>query len=349
MALLTGSLPAAERRQTLSQIAGGEVDLIVGTHALLQEQVRFSKLGLVVIDEQHKFGVAQRAALRRSGADPHYLVMTATPIPRTISMTLFGDLDVSILREPPPNRAPVHTYPGDQTRRAAWWKFYRRKLREGHQGYVISPLIDGDEGSSVQGVEDLRQELAGGELAGEKLGLLHGRMSAREKEQAMLDFEHGKTRVLVATSVIEVGVDVPNATLMAITGGERFGLAQLHQLRGRVSRGRHPGFVCVFSNSPSETSQQRLDAFCNTNDGFDLAELDFRQRGPGTLFSQHQHGLPPFRIADLVRDAECVAEARSDAQSLVESSEFLSRDDFAGLRGMVDRRYGRVMELVDVG
>ncbi len=347
--LLTGSLSAAQRRQTLAQIAAGEADLIVGTHALLQESIDLAKLALVVIDEQHKFGVNQRAALRRVGADPHYLVMTATPIPRTISMTLFGDLDVSLLREGPPGRAVVHTYLGTESQRGRWWDFFRKKLREGRQGYVIAPHVEASEDESVASVRQTFATLTSGELADFRLALMHGRLSADEKESVMGDFHGGQTQVLVATSVVEVGIDVPNATLMTIEDGERFGLAQLHQMRGRVSRGVHPGFVCVFAELKTEQARQRLEAFSRSNDGFELAETDFRLRGPGSLFSFQQHGLAPFRIADLVRDADVLSEARRDAQALVFDGAQLAQPEFARLRQMVNRRYGQALELADAG
>jgi ATP-dependent DNA helicase RecG len=348
--LLTGSLTAAQRRETLAQIAAGELDLIVGTHALLQEQIEFAKLGLVVIDEQHKFGVQQRAALRRSGLDPHYLVMTATPIPRTVSMTWYGDLDVSALRECPPGRSLVHTYLGSAEQRAAWWDFFRKKLREGRQGYVIAPQIEADDSATaVATVQQSFEALANGELEEFRLALIHGQLGAAEKDLVMQAFQRGEIQVLVATSVVEVGVDVPNATLMTIEGGERFGLAQLHQLRGRISRGAIPGYLCVFAEPKTDDAQQRLQAFSQTTDGFQLAELDFQLRGPGDLFSARQHGLPPFRVADLTRDATVLEEARRDAQALVADRPALQAPDFARLRSLVTRRYGQVLELGDVG
>lgn len=347
--LLTGSLGTAERRETLGRIASGDVDLIIGTHALLHEDIAPARLGLVVIDEQHKFGVRQRAALRSSGLDPHYLVMTATPIPRTVSMTLFGDLDVSTLRESPPGRAVVHTYLGDDARRAEWWEFFGKKLREGRQGYVIAPLVESGHDDGTASVQQLFETLANGKLEAFRLDLIHGRMSSVEKEAAMGAFGRAETQVLVATSVVEVGIDVPNATVMTIEGAERFGLAQLHQLRGRISRGTYPGYLCVFAEAKTDESRGRLDAFCNTNDGFELAEIDFQLRGPGDLFGSQQHGLPAFRIADLVRDKDVLAEARNDARVLVAGNPGLSDPSFARLRHMAIRRYGRTLDLVDVG
>ncbi len=349
IALLTGSMGTADRRDTLERIASGDVDVVIGTHALLHDDIAPPKLGLVVIDEQHKFGVRQRAALRGSGLDPHYLVMTATPIPRTISMTLFGDLDVSTLRESPPGRAVVHTYLGDDDRREKWWDFFRKKLREGRQGYVIAPLVESSHDDGTASVQQSFEALANGELEAFRLDLIHGRMNSADKEVAMGAFGRAEIQVLVATSVVEVGIDVPNATVMTIEGGERFGLAQLHQLRGRISRGTHPGYLCVFAEAKTDESRGRLEAFCNTNDGFELAEIDFQLRGPGDLFGAQQHGLPAFRIADLVRDKDVLAEARNDARALVAENPGLSAPEFARLRDMVIRRYGRALDLSDVG
>jgi ATP-dependent DNA helicase RecG len=349
IALLTGSLKAAERQTTLAAIAQGDVDLIVGTHAVLQESVQFKDLGLVVIDEQHKFGVKQRLSLRDAGWQPHYLVMTATPIPRTVTMALYGDLDVSTLDETPPGRQNVHTYLSDNDDREKWWLFFRKKLLEGRQGYVITPLVDESSTHELASVEAAYEQLANGHLEAFRLDLVHGRQSAEEKEAAMQAFRSGETQVLVATSVVEVGVDVSNATLMTIENGERFGLAQLHQLRGRISRGVHPGFLCVFATPANDDSRQRLDAFCRTSDGFELAELDFQMRGPGDLFGAQQHGLPPLRIADLNRDAKVLELARHDATILIEQDAELAAPEFVRLQRMVRVRYGEALDLGDVG
>ena len=350
-ASLTGGMPAKARTELLIQIAAGELDLLVGTQAVIQDDVQFRKLGLVVIDEQHKFGVRQRATLKQGGQamDPHYLVMTATPIPRSVTMTLFGDLELSVLRESPPGRQPVRTYLATESQRVRWWEFFCRHLREGRQGYVVVPLVDESEQFEAASLAETYEALANGPLEAFRLGLIHGRMTSVEKDAVMEDFRSGKIQVLVCTSVVEVGVDVPNATLMAIEAAERFGLAQLHQLRGRISRGSQPGFCCVFSNAQTEESQARLKAFASTTDGFRLAEIDFELRGPGEILGTRQHGLPPFRIANLIRDAAVLDEARRDSQALVETDPGLAQPEHERLRRMVVVRYGQALDLGHVG
>ncbi|MGD0652785.1 MAG: ATP-dependent DNA helicase RecG [Thermoguttaceae bacterium] len=348
-AQLTGGLSSAQRGTLLRQIAAGEVDMVVGTQAVIQEDVSFAKLGLVVIDEQHKFGVRQRALLKYAGPDPHYLVMTATPIPRTIALTLFGDLDVSTLHDCPSGRQKVHTYLADEEKRDKWWEFFKKKLREGRQGYVITPLVEESDQTAAASLDAAFEGLTNGPLADFRLGLIHGRMTPAEKDAVMDDFRRGEIQVLVSTSVVEVGVDVPNATLMTVESGERFGLAQLHQLRGRISRGKFGGFCCVFGNPQTPESIERLKAFVSSTDGFELAETDFRLRGPGELIGTRQHGLPPLLIADLLRDTDLLTEARRDAQTLVSADPGLSQEPHAKLRTMMLRRYGKALELGDVG
>lgn len=346
---LSGTLAAAERRAALRDVESGEANLIIGTQAVVQSKVRFDKLGLAVVDEGHRFGVKQRARLRQGRGEPHYLVMTATPIPRSVAMTMFGDLDVSLLEEKPGGRQPVHTYVGVEHKRPQWWEFNRKKLREGQQAYVISPVVDEQDGELIVSVEQLFEQLCSEELDAFRVGLIHGRMTGEEKEDAMQRFRSGDTQVLVATSLVEVGVDVPNANLMTIENAERFGLAQLHQLRGRVGRGTHPGFVCAFSPSDTTDARQRLEAFAATSDGFELAEVDFKLRGPGDLFGTKQHGLPRLRVADLQSDFEILQAARSHARELLNSDADLQGDDLVALRDRVMRRYGPTLQLGDVG
>ena len=348
--LLVGGMTAKEREAALADIAAGQIDLVIGTHAVVQEDVRFAKLGLVVIDEQHKFGVRQRAALRQGQTSPHYLVMTATPIPRTVTMTLFGDLDVTSLRDMPPGRQEVRTYVVQPNEQERWWNFVREKLRAGRQAYVVAPLVDESENIAAASVSEAFERLTNGELAAFRVGIIHGRMSAAEKEQAMAEFRAGTTHVLISTSVIEVGVDVSNACIMVIDSPERFGLAQLHQLRGRVGRGKLAGFCGVLlRDEMTDQATERLSAFAATTDGFALAEMDFELRGPGDLFGTQQHGLPPLRIADLRRDKAILEEARAAAKSLFAADPGLSHADHARLRRQMLVRYGNALELSDVG
>jgi len=348
--VLTGSLTEKQREQLQRDVEAGEVDLLIGTQAIISTEINFAKLGLVVIDEQHKFGVRQRAALRDAGNDPHYLVMTATPIPRTVALGMFGDLDLSTIRQAPPGRQPVKTYIGTDEEREKWWTFFRKKLCEGRQGYVIAPLVDdADSDDLMRGVEQLFENLANGELESFRLAVLHGRMAPAEKDEVMQQFASHQIDVLIATTVVEVGVDVPNATLMTIEGGERFGLAQLHQLRGRIGRGKHPGYACVFAEPSTDVSRERLQAFSKTTDGFELAETDFKLRGPGDLFGWKQHGMPPLRIADLQRDGDLLEKARADVQSITQEDPAIAGPKWQRLRRMVLIRYGKSLEIADLG
>ena len=346
---LTGRLKQRERTDLLEQLESGDIDILVGTQAILQPGVRFRALAIVVIDEQHKFGVKQRAVLREAGEDPHYLVMTATPIPRTMTMTAFGDLDVSTLEGRPPNRQTIHSYLGEEDSRDSWWDFFRKKLDEGRQGYVVTPLVEETDDSQEASVKSVFENLCNDALSGYRVGLLHGRQTPEEKADAMFQFSTGELHVLVATSVLEVGIDVPNATLMTIESGERFGLSQLHQLRGRISRGTHPGFVCVFADPKGDQGRERLEAFVKSNDGFELAEIDFSFRGPGNMLGTRQHGMPSLRVADLLRDRDIVLEARQAAQSLIGQGAQWLDPQFEPLRKQVLRRYESVLDLGDVG
>ena len=345
--LFTGAMGKSQRELVAAEIAQGAIDVVIGTHALVQPDVQFEKLGLVIIDEQHKFGVRQRAELKDSG--PHYLVMTATPIPRTLTMTLFGDLDVTTLTDNPPGRQPIHTYLPSKDERTRWWEFFNSQISEGRQGYVVAPLIEESELWDVTSLNQVYEELSSGVLRDRRIAMLHGKMSAREKDNIMDEFYSGRTEVLISTTVIEVGVDVANASLMTIEGAERFGLAQLHQLRGRVGRGKYPGYCALFGDLTQDATKERLEAFSETTNGFDLAELDFATRGPGDLFGTRQHGMPPLRIADLIRDASTVERARADAGRLLQSDPGLSKDSHQMIRERVLLRYGRVLDLGDVG
>jgi len=318
VALLTSRTTAGERRRIVDGLAEGTVDVLIGTHALIQEGVEFASLGAVVIDEQHRFGVEQRAALReknRDGTVPDLLVMTATPIPRTAAMTVYGDLDVSVLDELPPGRIPVaSSWESDES---PVWEAVREEVQAGRQAYVVCPLIEESEALEVRSAEDVFADLAGGELAGLRLGLLHGRVGRAEKEETMRLFRSGAIDVLVATTVIEVGVDVANATVMVVLDAARFGIAQLHQLRGRVGRSDYPGRCFLVGGAPTAEAEERLRAIVRTTDGFELAEVDLDLRGEGTVMGERQKGRNDLRLASLRRDREWVEAAREVALVLV--------------------------------
>jgi ATP-dependent DNA helicase RecG len=320
--LLTNRTTASERRRLAAGLEGGEIDLLIGTHALIQEGVAFRSLGVVVIDEQHRFGVEQRAALRGKGDDPDVLVMTATPIPRTAAMTVYGDLDVSILDELPPGRTPVTTvWARTEADEAAVWERVRAEVADGRQAYVVCPLIEESEKLEVASAEETYERLREGELAGLSLGLLHGRVPARDKEMTMELFRSGKLQVLVSTTVIEVGVDVPNATVMVVLDAGRFGIAQLHQLRGRVGRGSAQSWCFLVADAEES---ERLAAMVRTTDGFELAEVDLEIRGEGTIMGERQKGRSDLRLASLRRDREWVERAREVAFEIVDRDTHLA-------------------------
>ncbi len=316
--LLTGSMPAAARRDILGRLADGSLRLVVGTHALVEDPVAFAALGLVVIDEQHRFGVLQRATLRQKGWCPDVLVMTATPIPRTLALTAYGDLDVSVIRERPPGRVAIKTTVRPDERRDAVYAFVREQVGAGRQAYVVYPLVDESEKVDVRSATAMATELAGESLSGLRLGLVHGRMRADEKDDVMRAFAAGDLDVLVSTTVIEVGVDVPNATVMVVEHAERFGLAQLHQLRGRVGRGTHESFCVLLYQSPlTDEARARLKVISETDDGFVIAERDLELRGPGDVFGTRQSGMPKLRIGDVTRDRAVMEAARTLADEYV--------------------------------
>ncbi|MCD6288946.1 MAG: ATP-dependent DNA helicase RecG [Anaerolineae bacterium] len=336
VALLTGSLPAGEKRAIHEAIASGEVDIVVGTHALIQEGVSFANLGLAVIDEQHRFGVAQRASLRLKGYNPHVLVMSATPIPRTLALTLYGDLDISVLDELPPGRQKIRTRWLRPSERERAYAFIRHQVEEGRQAFIICPLIEESEASDAKAAVEEHRRLQEEIFPDLRLGLLHGRMKGEEKEAVMQAFSRGELDILVATSVVEVGIDVPNATVILIEGAERFGLAQLHQFRGRVGRGEHPSYCILLSDVDSGDSVERLKAMEETQDGFVLAQKDLELRGPGDFFGTRQSGLPPLRLAQL-GDVRTLEAARSEAQKVFEVDPTLSRPEHRRLREQVAR------------
>lgn len=349
--MLTGQLTSAQRREALARIRAGDVQLIVGTQALIQHDVEFAKLGLVVIDEQHKFGVMQRAGF--AGASrPHTLVMTATPIPRSLCLTQFGDLDLSVMTDLPPGRQRVVTsrVAAGPVRDKAW-SFIREKLHSGRQAYVICPRIgsvDAEDETDDASAEQVFQRLQSGELQGFRIALLHGRLDTETKAATMEGFRKGETQVLVATTVVEVGVDVANATLMVVLQAESFGLSQLHQLRGRISRGSFPGYCFLFSESSDPDPITRLTTLEQHASGFDVAEADFKLRGPGDALGTRQHGALPLEVADLVRDEAEVPAARDTANELVRSGEF-DQPPFAALKARVLSRFGKLFDLAGSG
>jgi ATP-dependent DNA helicase RecG len=347
--LLTGALSPRERQQALAALKNGDVDLVVGTQALVQEDVQFARLGLVVIDEQHKFGVHQRARFRKLGVDPHYLVMTATPIPRTVALSVFGDLDVSVLHQLPPGRHPVAARWVGAGQRERIYEQLREGLRQGRQGYVVCPLVEESADGDVKAATQTHAELQAGPFRDFRLGLLHGRQDEETKADVMERFRGRQIDLLVCTSVIEVGVDVPNATLMLVEHAERFGLSQLHQLRGRVSRGPVAGQCWLFADPGGDEARQRLRAFVRTTDGFALAEEDVRLRGVGEFFGTRQHGLGELRVGSLVRDADLLTQARQDAFALVGDDAGLRRPEHAPVRAAVLERYGRTLDLAEIG
>ncbi len=371
--LLTGSLESDRKREVRRHISQGNAQLVIGTHALLEEKVEFAKLGLVIVDEQHRFGVLQRLKLMRKSSDddsraslggtggsarlhtdsaePDVLVMTATPIPRTLALTLYGDLDLSILDELPPGRTPIVTRSVTDAESPKVWDFVRKQVAAGHQAYVVYPVIAENEESELKAAIKMYRELSTNIFADLKVGLLHGRLDADLKEQVMRMFQRGELQILVATTVIEVGVDVPNATVMVIEHAERFGLAQLHQLRGRIGRGGAKSFcVLMTGGKVSEDGQRRLDAMVRTNDGFQIAELDLELRGPGEFFGTRQAGLPSFRVANLIRDAKLLEAAKREAAAVIAGPNAeISAEEISRALVYMRARWQHTYGLVEVG
>lgn len=318
VALLTGSVKAGEKKEIKRALCNGEIDLIVGTHALIQNDVEFENLGLVCTDEQHRFGVQQRANLAMKGDNPHLMVMSATPIPRTLGLIIYGDLDISLLDELPPGRQEIRTDVVTSAYHKRIYKFIRDAVDRGEQAYIVCSLVDEGE-SDLISAKEYADNLAKNEFVGYSVGLLHGKMKPAEKDRVMQSFAEGETQILVSTTVVEVGVDVPNATVMLIENADRFGLSQLHQLRGRVGRGKNKSYCILVSDNKSDSSRERLQVMKHTSNGFDIADYDLKSRGPGDFFGKRQHGLPDLKIADMLEDTETLRQCRECALKMLES------------------------------
>ena len=344
IALLTGSVKASQKKLIKAGLADGSVDLVVGTHAIISEDVQFKKLGFVITDEQHRFGVNQRTALAKKGINPHTLVMSATPIPRTLGLIIYGDLDISIIDELPRGRQPIETYRVGSNYHERLYKFIKKHLDEGRQGYVICPLVEEGETDLIP-AQEYAQFLQEKVFTSYSVGLLHGKMKPKQKEDIMRDFSNGKIQLLVSTVVVEVGIDVPNATVMMIENAERFGLSQLHQLRGRIGRGKHKSTCVLVSDAQNEESTKRLDVMCRTTDGFAIAEEDLKQRGPGDFLGSRQHGLPELRLANIVTDTKILYAARQQAEDIILADPELDFPENKKLRDVMEKIFGRFSEV----
>jgi ATP-dependent DNA helicase RecG len=341
IALLTGSTAGRKRRETQAELAGGSIQLVVGTHALVEDPVAFRELGLAIIDEQHRFGVMQRAALRAKGMHPDILVMTATPIPRTLALTTYGDLDVSVMREMPPGRKEIKTIAKPESRREEIYDFIRQQLDAGRQAYVIYPLVEESAKVDLKAATEMADHLQQDAFPAYRVALLHGRMKQEAKDRVMQAFARGEFHVLVSTTVVEVGVDVANASVMVVEHAERFGLSQLHQLRGRVGRGVHQSFCVLLYQSPlNDSGRERLKALTDTTDGFVIAERDLALRGPGDFFGTRQSGMPTLRVGDLLRDHQLMEEARREAVAALDSDQYAALAAF--VRSSWEQRFGLV-------
>jgi ATP-dependent DNA helicase RecG len=347
VALLTGSTGMRERAEIRRAITAHELQLVTGTHALIQQDVKFAKLGLAIVDEQHRFGVRQRLELMKKGPRPDVLVMTATPIPRTLAMTIYGDLDVSVLDELPPGRKPVITKHVPESRVEMVYRFLSQEIGYGRQAYVVYPVVEGSEAAALKAAEQMYEKLSREVFPGTSVGLLHGKMTADEKDRAMLAFRRGQTKILVSTTVVEVGVDVPNATVMVIEQAERFGLAQMHQLRGRVGRGEHQSYCVLVTGKLNDIARERIRTMVESNDGFYIAEMDLKLRGPGEFFGTRQSGVPGLRLADLVRDADILEQARAEAARFVEESK--DTNEMRAAVRYIQEHWQRKYGLVQVG
>lgn len=343
--LLSGSLKKKEKDLAIEKIASGQAKMIIGTHALIQKNVKFFNLGLVITDEQHRFGVRQRTLLSEKGNNPHIMVMTATPIPRTLAIILYGDLDISIIDELPPGRQKIDTRAVNSTYNHRIYTFIRKHLDAGHQAYIVCPIIEESDSIDAKAVMTLVDEIADTEFRDYSVGILHGKMKNDEKNKVMTEFAEGKIQVLVSTTVIEVGINVPNATIMLIENAERFGLSQLHQLRGRVGRGKDASYCILVTDSKGKVTRERMKIMQKTNDGFEIAETDLKLRGPGEFFGTMQHGLPQLKIANLYKDAQTLKESQSAARKLLKEDRELKKDENALLAERIVKMFSSVEKI----
>ena len=336
--LLVGSTKAKEKKEIKERLKKGEIDLIIGTHALIQEDVEFERLGLVITDEQHRFGVKQRTGLCSKGDNPHVYVMSATPIPRTLALIFFGDLNVSILDELPPGRQKIDTYSVSSAKRGSMFEYIRKHLDEGYQAYIVCPLVE--ESEMMQGIMSAEEYYKKAQVPfnGYKLDLLHGKMTPKKKDEVMVKFKNGETQLLISTVVIEVGVDVPNAVIMVVENAERFGLSQLHQLRGRVGRGQAKSSCILVTDAKGEEAKARMRIMCETTDGFKIADEDLRLRGPGDFFGTRQHGLPKLKIADILTDTKILTQTQHLAMSIMEENRLFEREEYRQIAKLVARK-----------
>jgi ATP-dependent DNA helicase RecG len=350
MGLLTSSVKGSEKEDLYQRIRAGDIQLVIGTHAVIQEAVEFNRLGLAIIDEQHKFGVVQRGLLKKKGRCPDVLVMTATPIPRTLAMTIYGDLDVSLIDEIPPGRVPVETKVFPEPARAKAYRIVEEEVKKGRQAFIVYPLVEESENLDLMDATRMAERLQKEIFPEFRIGLLHGRMKSDEKEAVMMEVKEGRIQILVATTVIEVGIDIPNASVMVVEHAERFGLSQLHQLRGRIGRGRYPSTCILLAQyRSSKEARVRLRAMEKTTDGFKIAEEDLALRGPGEFFGIRQSGLPDFRVAHLIRDTPILIEARKEAFRLIQEDPDLVHPSHGGLKDLLIKRWRGRMELATIG